>query len=90
MSVVIPISKRARKYGYVIWPKKLDHDVRALLGDVETLIVVMDGRSLGEKRVDWRYRRISVGQSNTRDIDSGRSSFDLTAPVSGTLQVMSR
>ena len=87
---MIPISERARKYGYVIWPKKLDRDVRALLGDVDTLAVVMDGRSLGEKRVDWKYRRISVGQSNTRVIAPGRSSFDLTAPNVGTLQIISR
>lgn len=90
MSVAIPISERARKYGYVIWPKKLDADVRALLGNVDTLTVVMDGRPLGRKRVDWKYRRISVGQSITRDIDPGRSSFDLTAPATGTLQVVSR
>ena len=87
MAIRIPISARARKYGYVIWPKKQDEDVRKLLPNQEGVTVVFEDSDLGKKRVDWKYRRISVGPSQTRRLDPGASTFELSSPADGRLEV---
>jgi hypothetical protein len=87
MAICIPISARARKYGYVIWTKKQDDDVRKLLDNREVVTVVFEDADLGKKRVDWRYRRISVGPSQTRQLDPQTLSFELSSPADGRLEV---
>ena len=87
MSVRIPISNRARTYGYVIWPKKLEHDMRGVLPDEESVHVVFNCEDLGRRRIDWKYCRISVGPSHTRCLSDGVSTFELSSPRRGLLQV---
>lgn len=87
MSLTIPISPRARRFGYIIWPKRMQEEVRGVLGDVERVAVVFHGRELGERRIDWKYSRISVGRSNTRDLVPGASSFGLRLVDDGKLLV---
>ena len=87
MAIRIPISARARKYGYIIWAKKQDEDVRKLLPNQEGVTVVFEDSDLGKKRVDWKYRRISVGPSQTRRLDLRASSFELSSPADGRLEV---
>ena len=87
MTVDIAISDRARKYGYIIWPKKQDDEVRGLLNQQETVNVVFNDAELGERRVDWKYRRISVGPSHTRPLRESPSSFRLTCPSTGQLSI---
>ncbi len=77
--MIVRISPRAKKYGYIIWPKALDIQMRALLGDVLTKIVVFDGTELGTKKIDWNRRRISVGPSRTRSLAEGTMDFVLSA-----------
>lgn len=87
MVVRIPISERARRYGYVIWPKSQDDEVKKLIPDQEIIVVSFDNRDLGKKRVDWKYRRISVGSSHTRTLGKEISDFELRSPTSGCLQI---
>ena len=87
MTVDIAISDRARKYGYVIWPKKQDDEVRGLLNQQETVNVIFNQTEIGERRVDWKYRRISVGPSHTRPLAESLLTFRLTCPESGRLSV---
>ena len=86
----IPLTERARQYGYLIWPKKADPDIRNLLGDKETIEVVFDGRELGRKRIDWRYRRISVGPRNTRPLPEETTTITLSVGPAGRLAVTTR
>jgi len=76
--VEFEITNRARQYGYVIWPKRRDAELRALLGDRDRVGVVMNGNSLGDRRVDWKYRRISVGPKATRALGDDQSRFQVT------------
>ena len=46
MLVRIPISERARRYGYVIWPKSQDDDIRKLLPSQEVVLVIFDNTNL--------------------------------------------
>ena len=87
MVVSIPISDRARKYGYIIWPKKLDDCVRKLLSDRDTVEVVLENVQLGRKRIDWKYHRISLGPTQTRRIRAVALNFHLTLLQEGRLAV---
>ena len=73
--MIVPISDRARKYGYMIWPKSADQDVQALMSEIQKVKVSFNGSDLGEKRVDWKHRRISIGPSQTRSVSETAKSF---------------
>ena len=60
--------------------------MRNLLGDIGTVSISFRGNSLGEKRVDWKHRRISVGRRQTAGIPSG-DLFDLQVLADGSLEV---
>lgn len=69
------ISPRARQYGYLIWPKGAESSIRELLGTRDSVRVVLNGRELGDKRIDWRYHRVSLGPKATRDLPVGAEHF---------------
>jgi hypothetical protein len=73
--VDLPATDGSRRFGYLIWPKRLDAEMSALLGEPDSCEVVFDGRNLGEKRIDWKHRRISVGPSQTRGMDARVAAF---------------
>lgn len=75
-TVEIPITERARKYGYVIWRKNQDSEVRALLGDAKSIDLCgdIDQRS---KNVDWKQRRISITYKFTRGLPKSVKRFRL-------------
>ena len=83
----IPLTNRARQYGYLFWPKKADPGIRSLFGDKETIEIVFNGRELGRKRIDWRYRRISVGPRNTRPLPEETTTMTLSVDRTGRLAV---
>jgi len=72
--VEIPITERARRYGYLIWRKKQDGEVRALLGEVGC-VAICGAVEQQAKRVDWKQRRISVTYSFTRGLPGSASKF---------------
>lgn len=90
MTISIPISERARKYGYVIWPKKLDSQIQELLSGRETVDVVFQNTDVGQRRIGWKYHRISIGPSHTRGLDPKIRNFELTSPRDGRLEVTCR
>lgn len=75
--MIVPISNRARKYGYLFWPKAADDGMRALLSDVQKLELSFNGAEASTKTVDWKRRRISVGTKLTRAMPETASSFVL-------------
>ena len=84
--VSIPISERARKYGYIIWGKALDEDVRSVLGDVETVDFCGDVTQTG-KRIDWAQRRVSITYSVTRGLPQTKKSFEITKKSKGVVKL---
>lgn len=85
--VEIPIYERSRKYGYLYWRKTEDELVRKVLGGQKTVEVVFNGYLLGEKRIDWKHRRLSLGYAKTRRLPKSVSAFRLTRKKNGQLTV---
>ena len=75
---------------YLIWPKKSETEIRSLFGDKETIEIVLNGQKLGRKRIDWRYRRISIGQRNTRPLPEEATTMTLSIDRTGRLAVTTR
>jgi len=76
-TVEIPITERARKYGYVIWRKSQDEEVRALLGEADSIDLCGDIDQRG-KNVDWKQRRVSITYRFTRSLPKTAKRFRLS------------
>ena len=87
MSLQIPITDRARKWGYVFWSKKLDRDVLPFLGQRQQVDVWFEHSNLGTKNVDYDHRRISIGYKLTRKLPANVSTFVLSIDRNGKLTV---
>ena len=85
--VIIPITKRAREYGYVIWKKSDEPQMRQLLGKREEIAIILFGGKHGTKRVDWGRSRISIGYRWTRLIEATQVDFVLQMNRSGELEI---
>lgn len=86
----LPISGRSRQYGYIFWSKKSEAQMRDLLGRARNVHVFLDGEPLGEKTVDWTYRRISLGWKQTRKLKKSVTQYYLTFGENGRLKVECR
>src|SRR5262249_38390434 len=86
-TLVIPISKRAREYGYVFWSASEHAAVSRMLEGHEAVDVEFCGSPVGRKNVDRRHRRISVGTRHTARIAETAKSFRLEMKRNGTLSV---
>jgi hypothetical protein len=87
MAIIVPISEPARRYGYVYWPVKMDEKLRQLLRKRESVDVVFEEKAIGEKRIDWQHRRISVGWKQTRALAKELKAFRLTIGSDGRLRI---
>lgn len=74
----IPITKSARQFGYVIWPPHLNDKVDAFLRGASQVHLYFMGADLGQKNVDWKYRRISIGYRWTRRLSTDVSEYVLS------------
>jgi hypothetical protein len=80
----VRIKTSAREYGYVIWDGDKDDSVRELIGDRNTVRVTFLGDAQGEKNVDWKYHRISLGATQTERLPESASHFVLTFDQNST------
>ena len=78
--ITIPITKSARQFGYIIWTRKLANQIDAILGGASKVHLYFQGIDLGEKRVDRKYRRISVGYRWTRRLPDDANIYILSMP----------
>lgn len=87
MRLEIPISSRARQFGYVIWPISLDQEVSKVLDGADAVDLWLDSSFLGHKNVDWKYRRISLGYRQTRALPPSVKVFVISRRRDGAVQV---
>lgn len=73
----LPITKSARQFGYVIWAGKTNAEIQRLLGDRTSVSVNFNGFFIGEKVIDWKYHRISIGYKFTRALPESASVYEL-------------
>lgn len=85
--LTLPLSERTRKYGYVYWKKALDDDVLRLLADFDTVHVILDGLYIGEKKLDFKNRRFSIGPGKSKLIPSDATVLKLSLLKNGKLNI---
>lgn len=85
--VEIDITDRARKYGYVFWRQAQDEEMSKLLGKRAAVNVVFMAAEHGKKKIDWRYRRISIGRRWTRLLSPSKKAFVLKMSKSNKLEI---
>ena len=73
----IPITKGAKQYGYLIWNQKTESEIEALLSGLETVNVRFNNFNLGEKNIDRKYHRISLGYKLTRALPIDHNMYDI-------------
>lgn len=61
----LPITQNAKRFGYITWTMKDNEKVKQLLSNNTSINLEYMGANHGEKRIDWKYRRISVGKKWT-------------------------
>lgn len=84
----IHITKGARQYGYLIWNSKIDSDIEKMLTGLSVVDVRFNGFMLGEKNIDRKYHRISLGYKLTRALPIEHDTFEVSY-IDGVLEVKS-
>lgn len=84
----IVITKSARQFGYLIWNgKSLDAMEKMLVGK-DSIPVNFNGFDLGEKNIDRKYHRISLGYKLTRALPEAHDTYSVKLK-DGVLEVRS-
>ena len=88
--ITIPITVRSRRYGYIYWSAKTDERIEAFLGSKESARLMFQGADHGLKKIDYKYRRISIGWKWTRQLPESVEDFVLSWKDNKTLDVVCR
>ena len=84
----IHITKGARQYGYLIWNNKTNTEIEKMLEGLTVVNVRFNECTLGEKNIDRKYHRISLGYKLTRALPKEHDTFSVSY-VDGVLEVKS-
>jgi len=90
LMVEVTITERARRFGYIFWPFRQDQEMATLLGERSAVEVVFMNADHGKKKIDWRYRRISIGWRWTRPLPESKKVFVLKMSKPNTLEIQCR
>jgi hypothetical protein len=88
--VELEIKPRARRYGYLYWGRQQDVEMSRLLGKRDAIDIIFMGASHGQKRIDWKYRRISIGWRWTRSLPQSKKVFLLHVSKFNKLEIECR
>jgi hypothetical protein len=66
--ISIPLTNAGRKYGYIIWHKEHDEDIRKVFGEKNAIDLQIGDVLQEQKTIDWKRRRISITVSLTRSL----------------------
>ena len=84
--IKLPITKSARKFGYFIWNWKTNQEIERILSGKDKVHVFLNGFDLGEKNIDRKYHRISLGFKFTRALPESHDYYAVTEE-NGKLEV---
>ena len=85
--MVLPITKSARRFGYIIWNRSKKPEVEKMLDGLTTVKVYLNGFYLGEKKIDRKYYRISLGYKFTRALPEDAKFYVLKLEDKNKLKV---
>ena len=75
-SLLIPITKTARKYGYIIWPKKNDEKIRELFNNNREVTLIIGNKTI-KNRIDYKKRRIGITYTISRSINVNIKHYEI-------------
>lgn len=87
MSLRIPITERARRWGYIYWRMQQHEEVKKFLRNAPTVAIWLNDSYLGEKRVDWNNHRISIGPGKSKKLNQNVSIFKITIRKDESLNI---
>lgn len=58
--IAVEIKKRNRDYGIITWSFRQDDEVKSMLLEKKVVPILVGDRLLGDRKVDYKYRRISL------------------------------
>lgn len=73
----IPITKAARQYGYLIWNSKTEPEIEKIFKGLDKVKVIFNNFNLGEKKIDRRYHRLSLGYKLTRALPIDHTIYEI-------------
>lgn len=88
MTLRIPLSERSRQYGYVFWTKAEQEDVSRFFSKESSVHVWFCESYLGEKKIDWHRRRISLGWAQTRPLNPTLRWFRITRRKDNSVNII--
>ncbi len=89
-TIEIPITARARTYGYIIWSRKQTVDMELFVGKNVTIDIETSDGLTKTKRVDRKQKRISLGYKFTRALEKRHTVFILTRLKPGRISLSTR
>lgn len=87
--LLLPLTSTGRKYGYIMWSKAQEEDLRRLVV-ADTVTLVLPGGIEKRQHVDWKHRRISLSYTFTRALPPSVGTIELQADSQGRVQVTFR
>lgn len=90
MALDIPLTERCRKYGYLYWSKKIDPVIEKFLSGKDRVRIVLAGYLIGERNVDYKFRRISLGAVTLSRVPAQCGAFRLSFNKDGNLRIECR
>lgn len=86
--LAVPITPRSKQYGFIFWSKASEEEVTKFFKNAEKVDVWFQNSYLGTKRIDWKYRRISLGWKRTRALPNEVKYFRITYKKDKSIQVI--
>ncbi len=87
MKVEIPCTERCRKYGYLYWSKEYDEVIDKFFAGKLLVKVALGGYLLGDKKVDFKHRRVSLGTIAMKVVPDRCTLFCLSFNRDGNLRI---
>lgn len=66
--VKLPLTKTGRKYGYIMWKKRNDDEIKNLFDGKKSIDLKFTSILQKKKNIDWKRRRIGITYRLTRSI----------------------
>jgi hypothetical protein len=88
--MMVPISPRSRKWGYVFWPKFREDEAKKLFVSTDYVTIKIPIEPEKRMRIQWKYCRVYIGTSWSKRIPESHTTFQMIRTRSGTIEVSSR
>lgn len=82
----VRLNKNAKRWGYLTWNKMNEEEFKKNLTS-EKVKIYLNNMYIGEKNIDWRHKRISIGYKWTRALDDSITNFIVEFEGNDTVRI---